>query len=87
MAKGQFHSAYQKGIIKRYYENKEDLSTQKLGEIISDLYLETDKQKINRKWESAHSALLALGANKVQVEKICAERNLPALAKLAEELF
>jgi hypothetical protein len=87
MAKGQFHSSYQKGIIKRYYENKEDISAQKLGEIVSDLYLEENDAKAKRKWESAKTALLSLGANAARVEKIVAERNLQALAKLVEELF
>lgn len=87
MAKGQFHSAHQKGIIKRYYENKDDISSNKLGEIVSDLYLEENDAKAKRKWESAKAALLTLGANATRVEKIVAERNLPALAKLVEELF
>jgi hypothetical protein len=87
MAKGQFHSDYQKGIIKRYYENKENISTQKLGEVVSELYLETSPAKVTRLWASAEAALLKLGANKVRVEKIVAARDLQGLAKLTEELF
>jgi hypothetical protein len=87
MAKGQFHSGYQKGVIKRYYENKEDISTQKLGEIVSELYLETNPTKIARLWTSAHGALLKLGANQVRVEKIVAAKDLQGLAKIVEELF
>ncbi len=87
MAKGQFHTAHQKGIIKRYYENKSDINSQKLGEIVSDLYLETNAAKQKRLWASAETALLNLGANKAQVDQIVAERNLPALAKLVEKIF
>ena len=87
MAKGQFHTGYQKGIIKRYYENKDDINTQKLGEIVSDLYLETNAAKQKRLWASAETALINLGANKEQVTKIVAERNLGALAKMAEKIF
>ena len=87
MAKGQFHSPHQKGIIKRYYENKEDISTQKLGEVVSDLYLETNPTRVKTLWASAESALLKLGANPARVQKIVAERNLQTLAKLVEELF
>lgn len=87
MAKGQFHSAHQKGIIKRYYENKGDINTQKLSEIVSDLYLEESAVKQKRLWASAETALINLGANKAQVEQIVAERNLGALAKMAEKLF
>ena len=87
MAKGQFHTGYQQGIIKRYYENKDDINTQKLGEIISDLYLETNAAKQKRLWSSAETALINLGANKEQVTKIVTERNLGALAKMAEKIF
>ena len=87
MAKGQFHTAHQKGIIKRYYENKEDISAQKLGEVVSDLYLETKPARIKTLWASAENALLKLGANQSRVQKIVAEQNLQALAKLVEELF
>ena len=87
MAKGQFHSGYQKGVIKRYYENKDDISTQKLGEIVSELYLETSVAKVERLWKSAEGALLKLGANAGRVEKIVAAKDLQALAKLVEELF
>ena len=87
MAKGQFHTNYQKGIIKRYYENKDTISTQKLGEIVSELYLETNAAKVTRLWGSAETALLNLGANKARVERIVAARDVQALAKLVEELF
>ena len=87
MAKGQFHSAYQKGIIKRYYEHKDDINSQKLSEIVSDLFLETNPAKQKRLWASAETALVNLGANKATVEQVVAEKNLAALAKLAEKLF
>jgi hypothetical protein len=87
MAKGQFLSGHQKGIVKRYYENKDNISTQKLGEIVSELYLETSPAKVKRLWASAETALVNLGASKARVEKIVAEKNLQALAKLVEELF
>ena len=87
MAPDQFHTPYQKGIIKRYYENKDALSTQKLGEIVSELYLETNPAKRKRLWSSAEAALEKLGANQARASKIIAEQNVEGLAKLAEELF
>ena len=87
MAKGQFISAHQKSIVRRYYEHQDDRCSQKLGEVVSDLYLETNSAKVKRLWESADAALRGMGANPARVNKIVAERNLPALAKLVEELF
>jgi len=87
MARGQFLSPYQKGIVKRYYEHKDDLMTQKLGELVSDIYLNTSEKKAWALWERARLALYHAGANKVRVDKLCNERNLEALAKIITEIF
>ena len=87
MAKGQPLSHYQQGIVRRYYEQKDTLATQKLGELVSDLYLESDTKKAARLWERAKTALLNAGANKARVEKLTAEKNLKALAEVVSELF
>jgi len=88
MAKGQHLSSYQQGIVRRYYENKDSLATQKLGEVVGELYLATgDVKKCEKLWKSAKAALLNAKANSARVEKICTERNLDALAKLVNELF
>src|SRR6185503_20548995 len=59
MAKGQHLSHYQQGIVKRYYENKDTLATQKLGEIVGELYLAMgDAKKSEKLWKSAKTALL-----------------------------
>ena len=87
MAKGQFLSPYQKGVVKRYYENKENLMTQKLGELVSEIYLNTSEKKAWALWERARLALYHAGANKARVDKLCNERNLEALAKILTEIF
>ncbi len=81
------YSAHQKGIIKRYYENKEDISTQKLGEIVSEIYLATNPKNIKTLWASAEAALINLGVKKAEVDKIVKAKDVLALAKKAEELF
>ena len=49
--------------------------------------METNPAKLKRKWESVKTAMLNLKVAPARVEKICAERNLQALAKVVEELF
>jgi len=87
MAKGQHLSAYQKGIVKRYYEHKDTLATQKLGEIVSELYLCTDEKKAGRLWDRAAKALTNAGANKVRVERLMRSRDVERLAEIVNELF
>lgn len=87
MAKDQYLSPYQKGIVKRYYKNKDTLANQKLGELVSELYLEANPKKAERMWERVRAALLQTNAAPSRVEKLVAERNLKALAVLVAELF
>lgn len=87
MAKGQFLSPHQRGIVKRYYKNKDTIATQKLGEIVSELYLETSPKKLDRLWKSAETALTNAGANKARLAKVVADRDLEGLANLVNNLF
>jgi len=81
MAKRQL-TGYQKGIVKRYYENREAIALQKLGELVSDLYIETSEKRISRAWKSVETQLLAAGVHKHQVSSIVTDRDLGAIAKL-----
>ena len=78
------YSAYQRGVIKRFYENRDTLAIQKLAEIVSNLYLETNEGKIKRGWKSAKTQMLAAGVNAKKAEEIFEERDLGALAKIVQ---
>ncbi len=80
------YSPYQKGVIKRFYEHRDTLALQKLGEIVSNLYLETSEAKVGRAWKSAHKQLLAAGVHPHQAESIVYDRDLGALARLVAQL-
>ena len=87
MAKGRHFTPYQKGVVKRYYENRESIAAQKLGEIVSELFLCKSEKKADRLWKSARTALTNAGANTVELEKLCTDRSIERLAKLAGDLF
>lgn len=82
---------YQKGVIKRYYEHKDDINAQKLGELVSELYLATSEVNKKRLWKSAGPALLGLVEGdpklKVRAEKIIADKSVEELAKILGEIF
>ena len=81
------YTPHQRGIIKRYYEHREDLSMQKLTEIVSNLYLaDSDKEK-NRLWPQVERALTALDTPKGRIRAIVDNRDLTALASLVEGKF
>ena len=87
MAKGRELTPFQRGIVKRYYEHKDTLMAQKLGEIVSELSVCEDDKRSGRLWERARKALLNLGANKLATEKVCEKRDLEWLAELVGQLF
>ena len=87
MAKGRHYSSYQKGVIKRYYENKDTLMRQKLGEIVSELYVCESEKKAARLWKSAHTALLQAGVIEARAAKVTGPRDLEGLARLVGEIF
>ena len=51
MAKGQYLSNYQQGIVKRYYDNQDTLVVTKLAELSSELYLCDDAKKAATLWK------------------------------------
>jgi hypothetical protein len=82
----QDYTPHQQGIIKRFYEHRDTLALQKLGELVSDLYVATSEAKIDRAWKSVHKQLLAAGVHAHQAGAIVNDRDLGALAKLLGEL-
>ena len=80
------HSKFQKGVIKRYYDNRDTIALQKLAEIVGNLYLETSEAKIKRSWKSAHVQMLAAGIHPHQADHILEEQDLGALAKIISDL-
>ena len=80
------YSAYQKGVIKRYYEHRDTIAVHKLAEIVSNLFLEKGKAKVAALWDSAYKEMQKAG---VPINKACViveDRDLNELAKVVGEL-
>jgi hypothetical protein len=86
MAKGQDFTPYQRKIVDRYYEHKDTIMAQKLGELVSELYLCTDPAKAERLWQSARTALHNLEVHQSRIDVLMAKRSAEALAALVNEL-
>lgn len=78
-------SRYQQGVVKRYYDNHETIQSNKLGEIVSELWLAEDKKKQTQLWGKAQVALMRLGVDATKVGQVVAKRDLEALAKLVQQ--
>ena len=74
-------SSYQKKVIQRYYDNRPAISLQKLGELVSELYLETSEKKAERLWQRVAQAMAALKVPDKIAQHIMAKRDVEILAK------
>ena len=76
---------YQQKIVKRYYDSSEALSTQKLAELVSDLYLSTGKKR-QRVWVNLESAMQKLGIPQVRIDHLKGKDDPKLVAELVQEL-
>ncbi len=86
MAKGQYLSNYQQGIVKRYYGNQDTLVVTKLAELSSELYLCDDPKKAATLWKSVQTALKKTSLDPLKAARIVNEKRVEDLAKLVQEL-
>lgn len=77
---------HQQGIIKRYYQNIDQITWQKLSELVGDLYLATGKKR-DKLWESAAAHMEKLEVPKARIDQMMLTKDPAALAKLVEELM
>jgi hypothetical protein len=84
MAKQNF-TAYQKGIVDRYYENQDTIALQTLQELVTELYLAENDKKREKLWERAHKAMVKLKVQQQIMDHILAKGSVEILAKNVAE--
>ena len=80
------YSAYQRGVIKRYYEHRDTIALHKLAETIGNLYLEKNQAKVSALWEAAYKLMQHAGVPINQACVIVEDRDLDELAKIVSGL-
>ena len=89
MAKGQDLSRGQRTIVERYYEHRDTIAANNLGELVSQLWLvdaDAKPKDADRLWERAGKALAHLTREDPRVAKALGDRDVKLLATLANEL-
>jgi len=79
------YSKFQQRAIKNYYDNREAISLQRLGELVTDLYLAEGKAR-QTKWKQAATALEKAGVPKSRIEHLLETDDPELLAKLVKQL-
>ncbi|MDR1923310.1 MAG: hypothetical protein LBQ66_02955 [Planctomycetaceae bacterium] len=80
----QDRTPYQEKIIKRYYENRKDIMSQKLEDLVSDLYLSEGKKR-KQIWKRVSVALSNLGVSQVQIDYLVSSDNPAGLVRYIEK--
>ena len=79
------YTPYQTEIIKRYYDNRDGIMTQKLSELTTELFLAEGKKR-ERVWKRIAAALTRLGVEPARVEQLVNMDNPAKLAEFLEKL-
>ena len=80
------YSKFQQKVIKNYYDNRDAISLQRLGELVTDLYLAEGKSRAT-KWKQAAAALGKLGVGADVIEHLVEQDNPALVAKLLQDLL
>jgi hypothetical protein len=79
-------STYQESIIRRYYQNQDAIMLQKLGDLVTDLYLAEGKAK-DRLWKRLAAALKNLKIPDAQIDHLVRSDNPALAANLLKKLL
>ncbi|OOP55429.1 MAG: hypothetical protein AYP45_14880 [Candidatus Brocadia carolinensis] len=81
------YTEYQKKVIRNFYENKDLRLIQKLGELVSDMYLETSEKKRESGWNKIRKMLNDLKVHPNEIEFLTKDKNLAVISKKLAEIF
>ena len=76
---------YQEKVVKRFYKNRDRIAEQRLGELVSEIYLAEGKKR-ERLWENAANALAQVGMPQSRIDHILEARDPALLAVVMKEL-
>src|SRR5580700_5706409 len=79
-------SKHQQGIIKRYYQNLDQITWQKLSDLVGDLYLAQGKKR-DKLWQTAANYMEKLEIPKDRITHLMAKKDPALLAGLVKELM
>jgi hypothetical protein len=80
------YTPYQKGVIRRYYQNIDTIKLARLEELLPEIYLAGDGPKAGRLWSKAVTLLRQLGCPGLRVDYIEKSHDLEDLSEVLKEM-
>ena len=79
-------SNYQDRVIRNYYQNRDEIMLQRLGELVTDLFLAEGKTK-SRIWKRVAEILEKLKVPKGEIDRIVRSDNPTLVANVLKKLL
>jgi len=79
------YSDHQKKIIRRYYDNREQIDSQKLAELVTNLYLAAGKKR-EKLWKSAEDMMRRLKVPDSRIAHVMQTGDAAVLAEVVNDL-
>jgi len=79
------YSPHQQKIIKRYYDNREQIDEQRLAELVTNLYLASDKKK-KKLWEQAEETMKRLKVPESRIAHVVKTADPAILADVVQDI-
>jgi hypothetical protein len=76
---------HQQKIIKRYYDNQDNIGRQRLAELVGELYLAQSKKR-QQVWKSIESAMKKLEIPQSRIDHLKAKDDAALVAELLKEI-
>jgi ATP/maltotriose-dependent transcriptional regulator MalT len=78
-------SAHQQKIIQRYYENRDTIQSQRLAELVTELFLATPAKRTGI-WKRAATAMQKLGVPATRIDHVVKSDDPRILAEVVKEM-
>jgi hypothetical protein len=79
-------SKFQQKVIKRYYDNRDDIALQRVQELVTELYLSEGKKR-TKHWESVALHLGKLGVKPDVIDHLRKQDKPELVANLVKKLI
>jgi hypothetical protein len=79
-------SSYQDRVIRNYYQNRDEIMLQRLGELVTDLFL-AEGQARSRLWKRVAEVLTKLKVPKTEIQHLVRSQDPTLVANVLKRLL
>ena len=79
------HTAHQKKIIRRYYDNRDQIDQQRLSELVTELFLAEGKRRA-KLWQTARDLMTRMNVPPRRIEHVVTTNDPTILLEVVKEV-